>query len=84
MSTQSVIEQDIYQALHHQFVASAIVTRDCHQIIPQSQVGCMLTKVTTYPRTCHPSDVEITLRKNLENYFYSDVQVRGYYPPLPA
>ncbi|ELZ5938811.1 family 1 glycosylhydrolase [Providencia stuartii] len=81
-STPERYEQDIYQALHHQFVASAIVTRDCHQIIPQSQVGCMLTKVTTYPRTCHPSDVEITLRKNLENYFYSDVQVRGYYPPL--
>ena len=75
-------KQDIYQALHHQFVASALVTRDCHDIIPDSQVGCMLTKLTTYPRTCHPNDVQLTLKKNLENYFYSDVQVFGEYPRL--
>ncbi len=74
--------QDIYQGLHHQFVASALVTRDCHAKIPGSQVGCMLTKLTTYPRTCHPGDVEATLKKNLENYFYADVQVFGKYPPL--
>ncbi|MEN5017962.1 family 1 glycosylhydrolase [Erwinia sp. Eh17-17] len=74
--------QDIYQALHHQFVASALVTRDCHAKIPGSQVGCMLTKLTTYSRTCHPQDVEATLKKNLENYFYTDVQVKGEYPPL--
>ncbi|MCC3718225.1 glycoside hydrolase family 1 protein [Rouxiella badensis] len=75
-------EQDIYQGLHHQFVASALVTRDCHAIIPGSQVGCMLTKLTTYPRTCKPEDVEATLKKNLENLFYADVQVFGEYPPL--
>lgn len=75
-------EQDIYQGLHHQFVASALVTRDCHAKIPGSQMGCMLTKLTTYPRTCHPEDVEATLKKNLENYFYTDVQVFGSYPPL--
>ncbi|WNN42930.1 MULTISPECIES: glycoside hydrolase family 1 protein [Winslowiella] len=73
---------DVYQGLHHQFVASALVTRDCHAKIPGSQVGCMLTKLTTYPRTCHPADVEATLKKNLENYFYTDVQVLGAYPPL--
>lgn len=75
-------KQDIYQALHHQFVASALVTRDCHAIIPGSQVGCMLTKLTTYPHSCRPEDVEATLKKNLENYFYADVQVFGEYPPL--
>ncbi|MDO6409656.1 glycoside hydrolase family 1 protein [Pantoea phytobeneficialis] len=75
-------KQDIYQALHHQFVASALVTRDCHAKIPGSQVGCMLTKLTTYPRTCHPDDVQASLKKNLENLFYADVQVFGNYPPL--
>lgn len=75
-------EQEIYQALHHQFVASAIVTKDCHEIIEGSQVGCMITKLTTYPRTCHPADVELTLKKNLENNFYADVQVFGKYPRL--
>lgn len=73
-------EQDIYQALHHQFVASAIVTGECHRIIEGSKVGCMLTKLTTYPLTCDPNDVLKALDENLNNYFYSDVQVRGKYP----
>jgi len=75
-------EEIIYQALHHQFVASALVTADCHRIIPGSQVGCMLTKLTTYPHTCHPKDVEATLKKNLHNYFFADVQVFGEYPVM--
>ncbi|MGM0900704.1 MAG: glycoside hydrolase family 1 protein [Bacillota bacterium] len=75
-------DETIYQALHHQFVASAMVTADCHRIIKDSQVGCMLTKLTTYPNTCNPNDVELTLKKNLHNYFYSDVQVFGEYPVL--
>jgi len=75
-------KQEIYQALHHQFVASAIVTKLCHEIIQGSQVGCMITKLTTYPLTPKPEDVEATLKKNLENYFYSDVQVFGEYPKL--
>ena len=29
-----------YQALHHQLVASAMVVKDCHEIIPGSKVGC--------------------------------------------
>ncbi len=72
----------IYQALHHQLVASALATCDCHEIIPGSQMGCMLTKLTTYPNTCRPEDVEKTLLKNLENLSYGDVQVFGEYPSL--
>lgn len=71
-----------YQGLHHQLVASALVTKDCHEIIPGSQVGCMLTKLTTYSRTCNPADELATQAKNLENLFYADVQVRGEYPRL--
>lgn len=72
----------IYQGLHHQFVASALVTKLCHEIIPESQMGCMLTKLTCYPNTCKPEDVEKTLKRNLDNYFFADVQVFGEYPPL--
>lgn len=75
-------EELVYQALHHQFIASALVTKNCHDIIPGSQVGCMLTKLTTYPHTCKPEDVEVALKKNLHNYFYADVQVFGEYPAL--
>ncbi|MBC1483166.1 glycoside hydrolase family 1 protein [Listeria immobilis] len=75
-------EQNIYQALHHQFVASAIVTKIAHEKIPDSQIGCMVTKLMTYPLTCAPLDVELTLKKNLENNFYADVQVFGEYPKM--
>lgn len=71
-----------YQALHHQFVAAGIATKLCHEIIPNSQMGCMLTKLMTYPRTCAPEDVAATQKKNLENMFYSDVMVFGEYPKM--
>lgn len=73
-----------YQALHHQFVASAIVTKMMHEMIPGSQMGCMLTKLMTYPRTCAPDDVAATQLKNLDNHFYSDVMIFGEYPRLKA
>lgn len=76
------IEQSIYQALHHQFVASALATKACHAIIEESKVGCMLTKLTTYPHTCNPKDVYLSLQSNLNNHAFSDVQIRGEYPTL--
>lgn len=71
-----------YQGLHHQLLASALVVEDCHKIIPDSKVGCMLTKLTTYSRTCAPEDELATQAKTLENLFYADVQVWGEYPRL--
>lgn len=76
------LESCIYQAVHHQFVASALVTRECHRIIDGSRVGGMLTKLTTYPNTCNPQDVYLALQANLNNYAFADVQIRGEYPAL--
>lgn len=76
------MEACCYQALHHQFVASALAVKDCHAMIPGSRIGCMLTKLTTYPRTCRPEDVAATQLKNLDNLFYADVMVFGEYPGL--
>lgn len=73
-----------YQALHHQFVAAALVTRRMHELIPDARMGCMLTKLMTYPRTCAPEDVAVTQWKNLDNHFYADVMVFGEYPRLKA
>ncbi len=71
-----------YQAAHHQFVAGAKVTKLMREIVPDAKMGLMLTKLTTYPRTCNPEDVAATQKKNLENYFYADVQVFGEYPRM--
>ena len=75
-------DQAIYQALHHQYVAAAKATKLCHQMIPGSMMGCMLTKLTTYPNTCHPEDVLLSLERNLDNYSHADIQIFGKYPRL--
>lgn len=72
----------IYQSLHHQYVAAAKATKLCHELIPGSQMGCMLTKLTTYPNTCNPDDVMLALNSNLDNYAHADIQVFGEYPSL--
>lgn len=76
------LEQACYSAAHHQFVASALATRALRELVPDARMGCMLTKLTTYPRTCTPADVAATLEKNLHNYFFADVQTFGEYPPI--
>lgn len=73
-------EEAIYQALHNQFVASALATKYCHEIIPGSQMGCMVTKTLTYPETCNPDDIILAQRDNRNNFVYTDVQVLGKYP----
>lgn len=73
-------EEVIFQAMHHQFVASALATKICHDIIPGSQVGCMITKLSFYPYTCKPEDVLAAQQMMRNIYSYSDTQVFGEYP----
>ncbi|WP_018887372.1 glycoside hydrolase family 1 protein [Paenibacillus massiliensis] len=72
--------QTSYQALHHQFVASAKATKLAHEIIPGSQVGCMLARMETYPFSCNPADVRMAQWENQVNLFFTDVHARGKYP----
>lgn len=69
-----------YQAMHHQFVASALATKICHENIPGSMVGCMLTKRTIYPYSCRPADVLKAQQEMRAVFAFSDTQVRGEYP----
>lgn len=70
-----------YQALHHQFVASALATALAHETDRTNRVGCMQIYATSYPLTCSPEDVLKNMEHNHQmNYFCADVQVRGYYP----
>lgn len=70
-----------FQALHHQFIASAKAVKLAHQINKDFKVGCMIAYMTTYPYTCNPEDVLLAQeRDNLNNFLCSDVQVRGAYP----
>lgn len=74
------MEKACYQALHHQFVASAAVTKLAHEKYPGLQIGCMTTKNLKYPATCRPEDCMQWLKETAEDGFYTDVQVFGEYP----
>ncbi|MCI8660487.1 MAG: 6-phospho-beta-glucosidase [Lachnospiraceae bacterium] len=69
-----------YQAAHHELVASALATRLAHEINGENQVGCMFAAGSVYPFSCNPKDVWEAMTVEQENYFFADVQSRGYYP----
>ncbi len=70
-----------YQALHHQFVASARVVKYAHEHYPQFKLGNMICFITSYPYTCRPEDIlEAQHQMRNMNWYCSDVQVRGEYP----
>ncbi|WP_270461293.1 glycoside hydrolase family 1 protein [Faecalitalea cylindroides] len=79
-ASKNEAEEAIYKALHHQLVASALVTKYAREIIPGAQIGCMVTKTLTYPETCNPEDIYLAMMDNRTNNLYTDEQVRGKYP----
>nr|WP_310617376.1 6-phospho-beta-glucosidase [Pantoea cypripedii] len=73
-------QQAIYQAIHHQLVASGRAVKACHEIVSGGKIGNMLLGALLYPLSCRPADVMETMQQNREWLFFGDVQVRGYYP----
>lgn len=70
----------IYQSIHNQFVANAKVTKLCHEINKDSQIGCMINYGCIYPMACRPLDSMEALEMDRKTLFFTDVLVRGYYP----
>lgn len=68
-----------YQVAHHELVASALTVKIGHEIDPQNRIGCMLAGGTYYPWSCNPEDVWAAIEQDHVNYFFSDIQARGYY-----
>ena len=73
-------QSEIYQAIHHQLVASAIVVGKCHEIVSDAKIGNMLLGGLLYPLTCSPDDVLKAMEENRGWLFFGDVQSRGCYP----
>ncbi|WP_145331611.1 6-phospho-beta-glucosidase [Paenibacillus xylanexedens] len=73
-------DQVLYQAAHHELVASALAVKACHEIIPSAQIGCMLAAGMVYPYSSHPEDVWKAMDKDRESFFFIDVQSKGEYP----
>lgn len=72
--------QLIYQALHHQLVASALAVKTGHEIMEDCAVGAMMAGHITYPYTSSPEDYWQALSEDRKSLFCIDVQARGAYP----
>ena len=72
--------QAMFQAAHHEFLASALVVKKGHEINPDFKIGGMCGWVPIYPYSCNPDDVMTAVEDMHERYYFMDVHVRGHYP----
>lgn len=77
---EKLSKQDLYQAMHHELVASALTVKIAHEINPEFKVGCMILGIPNYPLTPMPSDVFKAMEQDRENLFFADIHARGEYP----
>lgn len=73
-------KQDLYQAIHHELVASALAISKGREIMSDAKFGCMILSMPTYPLTPNPDDVLAAMEAEHMNDFFGDVHVRGHYP----
>lgn len=72
-----------FQALHHQFIASAKAVLAAKEINPDMKIGCMIAGMLPYAFSCNPADVQKAQDAfYIGNFYCGDVQVRGEYPPF--
>lgn len=71
---------DLYQAVHHELVASALATKAARELAPSAQVGCMILAMPAYPLTPDPDDVMASMTTERTNLAFGDIHVRGEYP----
>lgn len=72
--------QNVAQAAHNQFIASAKAVRAAREIDPEIKVGQMLAYQPLYAYTADPADQVAVLEGTQKTLFYSDVQTGGKYP----
>lgn len=73
-------EEAMYQAAHHELVASALAVKIGHKINPDFKIGCMIAMIPIYPYTCRPEDMLLSLQEMHMRYFFADIHCRGHYP----
>lgn len=77
---EQLTQSDLYQAAHHELVASAKATKLAHEIDPTNKVGCMVVAITVYPLTPNPDDVIKVMDIDNDLFLFLDVHARGAYP----
>lgn len=77
---EQLSKSDLYQAVHHEMVASALATKLAHEISSEYQVGCMVLSMPVYPLTPKPADVIEAMHETHMNEMFTEIHVRGQYP----
>ena len=73
-------ENASHQALHHQFIASAMVVKYAHETAPNCLIGNMFNLHHLYPETPAPADALRAHQETEFNMFFCDVMAGGSYP----
>ena len=77
---EKLTDSQLYQAIHHELVASALATKIGHEIDPEFRIGCMILSMPVYPLSPDPRDVIRAMEEEHRNSVFTDVHVRGEYP----
>ena len=77
---EELSQQDLYQAVHHAMVASALAVKIAHEMMPDAMVGCMISCVPIYPLTPNPDDMIAVMNAEHMNFGFVDLHARGVYP----
>lgn len=75
-----ISEAELYQAVHHELVASSLATKAAKNISADNQVGCMILAVPRYALSCEPADQRKAQYESQMDYIFGDIHVRGEYP----
>ena len=80
ISKEDISPSELYQAIHHELVASALAVKIGHEINADFKIGCMVLAMPSYPLTPKPEDVIASMELNHQNELFLEVQARGRYP----
>lgn len=77
---EKLTQSQLYQAIHHEMVASAMAVKIAHEVNPAFQVGCMILSMPVYPLSPDPADVIKAMEESHLHDMFTEIHVRGEYP----
>lgn len=77
---EELTQSQLYQAIHHELVASALAVKIGHEINPRFKIGCMILSMPVYPLSPDPKDVIRAMEEEHLYDMFTEIHVRGEYP----
>lgn len=76
---EELTESQLYQAIHHEMVASASAVQIGHKINPEFHIGCMILSMPVYPLSPDPADVIKAMEESHLHDMFTEIHVHGEY-----